>query len=71
MKVWAAAVSHCGSGEVFAAGCSEAVSSWARGRLGLADMEDLAVALSGSLWGKKGGEISCMAACSWCVDLAW
>lgn len=71
VKVWAAAVSRCGSGEVFAVGCSEAVSSWAHGRLGLADVEDLAVALSGSLWGEKGGKLSCMAACSWCVDLAW
>lgn len=52
MKVWVASMSCCRSGKVFA------VSSWAHGRLGLADMEDLAVALSGSLWVKKGGEKS-------------
>lgn len=42
-----------GSGELFAVGCSQAVSSWAHGRFGLADTEDLAVALSGSLGEKK------------------
>lgn len=42
-----------GSGELFAVGCSQAVSSWAHGRFGLADAEDLAVALSGSLGEKK------------------
>lgn len=49
MKVWVAAVSRCGSGEVFAVVCTEAVSSWAHSRFGLADVEYLAVALSGSL----------------------
>lgn len=53
MKVWAAAMSCRGSGELFAVGCSQAVSSWAHGRFGLADTEDLAVALSGSLGEKK------------------
>lgn len=42
-----------GSGELFAVGCSQAVSSWAHGRFGLADTEDLTVALSGSLGEKK------------------
>lgn len=65
MKVWVAAMSRCGSGEVFALGCAEAVSSWAHSRFGLADVEYLAVALSGSLGAKK---ISSMAACSWYVD---
>lgn len=72
MKVWAAAMSRRGSGEVFAVGCAEAVSSWAHGRLGLADMEYLTVALSGSSQGGKkwrgGGRIISTAACSWCVD---
>lgn len=53
MKVWAAAMSRRGSGELFAVGCSQAVSSWAHGRFGLADAEDLAVALSGSLREEK------------------
>lgn len=67
MKVWVAAMSCCSSGEVFAVGCIEAVSSWAHGRFGLADVEYLTVALSGSLGGKKRKKkISSMAAC--CVD---
>lgn len=53
MKVWAAAMSHRGSGEVFAVGCTEAVSSWAHSRFGLADVEYLSAALSGSLGSKK------------------
>lgn len=53
MKVWAAAMSHRSSGELFAVGCSQAVSSWAHGRFGLVDVEDLAVALSGSLGQKR------------------
>lgn len=46
-------MSRRGSGELFAVGCSQAVSSWAHGRFGLADAEDLAVALSGSLREEK------------------
>lgn len=37
---------------MFAMGCAEAVSSWAHGRFGLADVKYLVVALSGSLGGK-------------------
>jgi len=61
-------MSWCGSGEVFAVGCTEAVSSWAHGVFGLADVECFAVALSGSLVEKKGKHISSTAACSCCVD---
>lgn len=62
-------MSRRGSGEVFAVGCAQVVSSWAHGRFGLADVKYLAVALSGSL-GKGGREkkIRSTDACSWCVD---
>ena len=63
MKVWAAAMSRRGSGEVFAVGCAEAVSSWAHGRFGLADVEYLAVALSGSLGEKKKEKKSALRLC--------
>lgn len=46
-------MSHRSSGELFAVGCSQAVSSWAHSRFGLVDVEDLAVALSGSLGQKR------------------
>lgn len=72
MKVWAAAMSHRSSGELFAVGCSQAVSSWAHGRFGLVGVEDLAVALSGSLGQKrkkKKKKIGATTSCNQSVDI--
>lgn len=64
-------MSHRSSGELFAVGCSQAVSTWAHGRLGLVDVEDLAVALSGYSGEKrkKKKKIGAITSCNRSVDM--